>query len=72
MENSFLYERNADHRSDILMFKQAFFQVFIYLLKSLVLRRLVAFRVLLTAVRSQLFHRQEGACKLIRLSRCHE
>ena len=45
---------------------------FKYLLKSLVLRRLVAFRVLLTAVRSQLFHRQEGACKLIRLSRCHE
>lgn len=44
----------------------------IYLLKSLVLRGLVAFRVLLTAVRSQLFHRQEGACKLIRLSRCHE
>ena len=44
----------------------------IYFLKSLMFRRLAELRVLLTAARSQLFHRQEGVCKTIRLSRCHE
>lgn len=47
----------------------------IYFLKSLMFRRLAELRVLLTALtaaRSQLFHRQEGVCKTIRLSRCHE
>ena len=74
MDASFLYERNADHRSDILMFKQAFSKCYMYhlLLKSLMFRRLAELRVLLTAARSQLFHRQEGVCKTIRLSRCHE
>ena len=72
MDASFLYERNADHRSDILMFKQAFSKCIIYFLKSLMFRRLAELRVLLTAARSQLFHRQEGVCKTIRLSRCHE
>lgn len=44
----------------------------IYFLKSLMFRRLAELRVLLTAARSQLFHRQEGVYKTIRLSRCHE
>lgn len=44
----------------------------IYFLKSLMFRRLAELRDLLTAARSQLFHRQEGVCKTIRLSRCHE
>ncbi|EEV56807.1 predicted protein [Enterococcus faecium 1,231,408] len=30
MDTSFLYERNADHRSDILMFKQAFSKCYMY------------------------------------------
>ncbi len=30
MDASFLYERNADHRSDILMFKQAFSKCYMY------------------------------------------